>query len=153
MRTLILAAIFASSAALADDSPSPKAGRKSPVMIKADDLKFVESPKAAGVQIATLWGDMSKGNYGAIAKFPPGQRHPLHTHTADLKTVVVSGTWVTGADDASAKEYGPGSYLFIPGGWKHVSGCKEGAECMLFQQSPGKFDLMPADSHKVAGAK
>lgn len=82
-----------------------------------------------------------KGAYTAFAKLPAGQMHPLHTHTSDIKCVVVSGTFILGPEGGPEKKLGPGSYFFVPGGMKHTSGCAEGAPCVLFQEGPGKFDM------------
>jgi hypothetical protein len=42
------------------------------------------------------------------------------------------------------KRVGPGSFLRVPAGWKHWSGgdLKEGA--LFYEESPGKFDSIPA---------
>ena len=146
MKTIVLGiALAISAAALADEGAKKATKAKAPVMTNAADMKFT-APEGtpAGIQMAPLWGDMSKGAYGVMTKFAAGVKNPLHWHTNDVKVVIVKGTFLAGPDDVSAKEYGPGSYLFIPGGKKHVSGCKEGAECLLFQEGPAKFDLIPA---------
>jgi len=47
-------------------------------------------------------------------------------------------------DDAGEKRVGPGDFLRVPGGHKHWSGgdAKEGA--LFYEESSGKFDLIPA---------
>ena len=117
------------------------AGKKEVVEISAAELKWTEVPETGGVQVAPLWGEMMKGAHGAMAKFPPGSTHPLHTHTPDLKVVVVSGGFTYGTEGGPEKVYGPGSYLMIPGGTKHTSGCAAGAPCLLFQEGSAKFDM------------
>jgi hypothetical protein len=42
------------------------------------------------------------------------------------------------------KELGPGSYFFIPGEVKHTTGCKAGADCIMYTEWSGAFDLKPA---------
>jgi hypothetical protein len=47
-------------------------------------------------------------------------------------------------DEAGEKRAGPGDFLRVPGGRKHWSGgdAKEGA--LFYEESSGKFDLIPA---------
>jgi quercetin dioxygenase-like cupin family protein len=62
--------------------------------------------------------------------------------------VIVSGTFTYGAEGEAQKAYGPGSYLVIPGGVRHASGCAAGAPCVFFHEASGKFDMKPAGVHK-----
>jgi quercetin dioxygenase-like cupin family protein len=137
---MLLGAICLATAALADESAKPGKKTKAAVVMPAADLKWADMP-VKGVQSAPLWGDMSKGAYGALIKFASGTIVPLHTHSHDLKAVVISGTLYTGADEASAKDLGPGSYVLQPAGWKHITGCRAGADCIFFTEGSGKFDL------------
>jgi len=50
------------------------------------------------------------------------------------------------ADEASAKDFGPGSVIYMPGDWLHVSGCRPGRDCVFFQEADGKFDFKPAST-------
>ena len=89
---------------------------------------------------ATLWGDQTKGAYGGFTKFPAGFMAPLHYHTYETKIVVIKGGYTY-----KGKTYGPGSYLAIPGGDRHVSGGVENSETVILIQQPGKFDLVPVE--------
>ena len=126
------------------------AAKKIAVLRAAGDMKWTDVPNASGVQQATLWGNPEKGAHGVLNKFQAGTEVPLHTHTADLRSVVLSGTVVIGIEGQSPKELGPGSYLFLPGGLKHTTACKTGEDCLLFTTQPGAFDVKPAEA---AGAK
>jgi len=64
--------------------------------------------------------------------------------------VVISGTFYQGADASSAKDAEPGTYIETPGGWKHVSGCRAGSDCVIYEQSSGKFDFKPVGGAKAA---
>src|SRR4051812_38632109 len=88
-----------------------------------DDMKWNEIPESGGSMVANVSGDIMKGAYSAFAKLPAGQMHPLHTHTAEVKAVVVSGTFLLGPEGGPEKKLGPGSYFVVPGGFKHTSGC------------------------------
>src|SRR6202162_4466660 len=103
----ILAAVSLSTAALAGEAPKPaaatKKGGKAPLMVSFTDLKWTELPERKGTQFAVLSGDPKKGAYTQMRKVPAGTANPLHTHSSELKNVVISGVWYTGADAASAK--------------------------------------------------
>ena len=90
-----------------------------------------------------LWGDDTKGPYGAFTKFAPGLNNPLHTHTNNIRLVVLKGAYIYKPEKGEERRVGPGQYLFIPGGDRHVSSGdpKEGA--LFYEESPGKFDLNP----------
>jgi quercetin dioxygenase-like cupin family protein len=117
------------------------AAKKDIVMMTPEDLKWMDVPNAQGAQVANLTGDIFKGAYTAFAKVPAGQVHPLHTHSAEVTAIVVSGTFTVTPEGGTEKKLGPGSYFTVPGGVKHMSSCAAGAPCVLFQQGPGKFDM------------
>jgi len=121
------------------------------VVMPAGDLKWADLDPAGapGVKIADLWGDHTKGAFGAFIKFPSGFKAPLHTHTNDYKIVVVSGTFIQGPEGKPEFRLGPGSYLMQPGGnYKHTTSCE--AECVFLVQSTGKFDLKPVAAAEPA---
>jgi quercetin dioxygenase-like cupin family protein len=130
---------------------------KEAVLMAAADYKWEEAkappgmppppPGAKPPMIVPISGDMVKGAHAVMVKFESGVMNPLHTHSSDLKGVVVQGTFVVGPEGGEPKKLGPGSYYMIPGGWKHTSGCQDGP-CLLFQDSAGKFDLKPAEAPK-----
>jgi mannose-6-phosphate isomerase-like protein (cupin superfamily) len=109
--------------------------------VSADEAKFKEL--APGVTQAILWGEREKGPYGAFTKFVPGHDDEMHTHTNDIWIVGIKGAYLY-KDDAGEKRVGPGSFIRIPGGKKHWSGgdTKEGA--LFYEESSGKFDMVPA---------
>ena len=143
----VLAAVSLSTAALADEAPKPAAATKeggvAPLMVSFTDLKWTELPERKGMQFAVLSGDPKTGPYTQLRKVPAGTDNPLHTHSSELKNVVISGTWYTGTDAASARDFGPGSVVLTPAGWPHVSGCRAGSDCMFYQEGKGKFDFKP----------
>ncbi len=115
--------------------------RKNLVLASADEAKFKEV--RPGVSKAVLWGDDDRGPYGAFTKFVPGYDAGMHTHTNDVWVVVLTGAYVY-KDEAGEKRVGPGSFIRVPGKKKHWSGgdVKEGA--LFYEESSGKFDLVPA---------
>lgn len=122
-----------------------------PVFAHSGDLKWGDlSPTGApGVKIADVWGDHTKGGYGAFLKFPAGFVAPLHTHTHAIKIVVISGTYMQTPEGNAEQRMGPGSYVFQPNGsYKHISACDEASDCVLFIESDGAFDLKPVEAAK-----
>lgn len=155
----VLAAVSLSTAALADEAPKPaaatKEGGKAPLMVSFTDLKWTELPERKGMQFAVLSGDPKKEAYTQMRKVPAGTDNPLHTHSSELKNVIISGVWYTGADAASAKDFGPGSIVMMPANWVHVSGCRAGSDCVFYQEGKGKFDFKPvaAEASKAKPGK
>jgi uncharacterized protein DUF4437 len=132
---------------------APKAAASKLVVLPAGDLKGVElDPTGApGVMIADVWGDHTKGAFGAFVKFPPGFAAPLHTHTSDYKVVIISGTYIQAPEGKPEFRLGPGSYLMQPGGdYRHTTSCDKASECVFFFQSAGRFDLKPVKAATAA---
>lgn len=118
------------------------------VTMTPDDLKWVANPANADVMMAVVWGDPAKGPHGAFHKFKPGFDAGLHTHSADMRIVVVSGTIIAGTEGGAEKKLPPGSYEYQPHGVKHVTKCDAGSGCVIFVTASGKFDLTPAEAKK-----
>ncbi len=116
--------------------------KNKPVVFAApDEAKY--NDVVPGVSRAVLWGNADKGPYGAYTKFKPGMDAGMHTHTNDVWLVVLKGAYLY-KDDAGEKRVGAGNFIRIPGKHKHWSGgdAKEGA--LFYEESSGKFDLIPA---------
>ena len=114
-------------------------------MVSLAELNWVELPERKGMQFALLSGDPRKGEYTQMRKVPAGTDNPLHTHSSEIKNVVIIGVWYTGKDAASARDFGPGSVVVMPADCVHVSGCRAGSECVFYQEGTGKFDIKPAE--------
>ena len=145
---LAMLAAVSISTLLAEESPKPTLATKNddkvPLMVSFADLKWTELPERKGMQFSVLSGDPKTGEYTQVRKVPAGTDNPLHSHSSKLTNVIISGVWYTGTDAASAKNFGPGSVVVMPGGWVHVSGCRPGSECVFYQEGKGKFDFVPA---------
>jgi uncharacterized RmlC-like cupin family protein len=129
------AALFLTQAAGGDKARKASA-------VATDALKWEEmSTKAAGVKIATVSGQHTKGAWAGFIRFPAGSKSGIHTHSSDLKIVVVSGTFHYGDTPETEGNYGAGSYVFIPAKLPHSNSQPEGA--LLYTEQPGKFDNNP----------
>jgi len=122
-------------------SAEKQAKNKPATFATADEANYKEV--VPGVTRAVLWGNPDKAAYGAFTKFKPGMDAGMHTHTNDVWLVVIKGAYLY-KDDSGEKRVGPGSFIRIPGKHKHWSGgdAKEGA--LFYEESSGKFDLIPA---------
>jgi Domain of unknown function (DUF4437) len=148
---LIAASAVAHVSGQAAPAKPAKASASQPIFTPAGDLKWTDlDPKGApGVKIVDLWGDHTKGAYGAYLKLPAGFTTPLHTHTHAMKVVFVSGTYIQAPDGKPEVRLGPGSYMMQPGGnYRHTTSCDKASDCVLFVESGGKFDLLPVDAAK-----
>jgi hypothetical protein len=121
------------------------------VVMPASNLKWTDLDPAGapGVKVADLWGNHANGTFGAFFKLPAGFAAPLHTHTYDIKVVIVSGTYIQAPEGRPEFRLGPGSYFMQPGGdYRHTTTCDKTSDCVFFLESKGKFDLKPVDAGK-----
>ena len=115
---------------------------------KADEVKFASADKAdfkevvPGVSKALLWGDDTKGAYGAFTKFKPGQDNGMHTHSSDTWIVVIKGAYLY-KDENGEKRVAKGDFIRIPAGHKHWSGSDKKDGALFYEEGAGKFDLVP----------
>ena len=117
--------------------------KKEPVFVESGKAEFKEV--IPGIKKKILWGNDDVGPYGAFTKFDPGLTNPLHTHTNEVRIVVLKGAYIYKPQNGNERRVGVGSYISIPGGTVHVSSGdpKEGA--LFYEESPGKFDLKVVD--------
>jgi len=119
-----------------------------PVTMTPDQLTWVANPAATGVMMATTWGDPTKGPFGAFNKFVAGFTAPLHTHSANTRIVVISGTMAMTGEDGKEMKFPPGSFYTQPNTLPHVTKCLQGADCLCYLEADGKWDLKPVEAKK-----
>ena len=101
---------------------SAKTAESRLLVMPTDDVKWTDLAGAPGVKVADLWGNHAKGPFGALFKLPAGFAAPLHTHTYDMKVVILSGTYIQAPEGKPEFRLGPGSYLLQPGGnYRHTT--------------------------------
>jgi quercetin dioxygenase-like cupin family protein len=151
---LVAGAVLA-QAGEAKAKAAPKAAASKAVIWPAADLKWADmTPGPPGVKVVDLWGDHTKGAFGAMIKFPAGTSVGLHTHTHDARIVIVSGTLIHGSDGKPEARLGAGSYLMQPGGnYRHTTACDKASDCIFFIESGAAFDLIMADESKKDAPK
>jgi quercetin dioxygenase-like cupin family protein len=118
-------------------------GQQGQGVVFATATKASYQERQKGVSMAPIWGNAEEGAHATYTKFAPGYDAGTHTHTNDVWILGIKGAYLY-KDDAGEKRVGPGSFLRVPGGHKHWSGGdpKEGA--LFYEESSGKFDLIPA---------
>jgi mannose-6-phosphate isomerase-like protein (cupin superfamily) len=116
-------------------APAPK----TPTVLRAADVKFALVPNSQ-IEASDLWGDSKKGAHGSLAKFPGSFIEPLHTHTNEIRVVVVKGEMEYTIGDNMTK-VGPGSFVKVPGGVKHFAKCADAGGCLIFLEQDGKMDM------------
>jgi quercetin dioxygenase-like cupin family protein len=118
-------------------------------IVRAEDTaKYASSDKAEykevipGLSKSVLWGDPDKGAYGAFTKMAPGFDAGMHTHTNNVWIVVHKGAYLY-KDSAGEKRVGPGDFIWVPAGHKHWSGADKKEGAIFYEESNGKFDVIP----------
>jgi len=148
--------VFAQGSGAAKARIAPKAAEDRLVVMPASDVKWadLDPTGAPGVKVADLWGNHAKGAFGAFLKLPAGFAVPLHTHTYDIKVVIISGTYIQGPERKPEFRLGSGSYFMQPGGnYRHTTSCDKASDCVLFAESKGPFDLKLVDAGKAPAKK
>lgn len=142
---LTLLSVFAAPVAvLAQGTATPADSRL--VVMPASEMKWADLDPvgAPGVKVANLWGHHGKGAFGALFKLPAGFAAPLHTHTHDMKVVILSGTYIQAPAGKPEFRLGPGSYFMQPGGdYRHTTTCDKASDCVFLVETTGPFDLRP----------
>jgi quercetin dioxygenase-like cupin family protein len=139
---MLLVAAVVTTASLAQSNGPKAASHRAAVVLPAGDLEWKPMANVPNVQVAVVYGSMSKGAYGAFVKLPANDIHPLHTHSSAVKLVVISGEFKYAPENGDEKVLGPGSYLDVPGGLRHTSATGDG-ETLIYQEQSGSWDLKP----------
>ena len=121
----------------------PKKAGPMAVFFTPTDLKWTDVPNAAGVKMAVVTGNPSKGAGHFFIKFPGGFSAPEHHHTANHYVAVMQGTLVIGVDGKD-HTLPTGSFFSFTGEKKHTTKCAEGAECVISIDSRGMWDVVPS---------
>jgi quercetin dioxygenase-like cupin family protein len=112
------------------------------VLVAPSDLKWMDTPESPGVQVAAVSGDPTKGPAHFFVKLPSGFSAPLHHHTADHYSVVISGTMVFNVDGKDTT-LPAGSYFQFTAKKVHTTKCTDSAGCTIFVDARGKWDIVP----------
>jgi quercetin dioxygenase-like cupin family protein len=138
-RTVLVAVLFASIARA--DAPKPPSSEEGLVAHVAEAKwaapKQPEIPP--GLMAAPIAVEPSTGAPIGYAKYPAGYKFPLHFHSFNEYTTLISGK-LTYTVDGKTHELGPGSYIVIPAKAKHKATCGAGSECLAITRRAGPAD-------------
>jgi quercetin dioxygenase-like cupin family protein len=112
------------------------------VFVEAKDVQWKPMAGFSGVYSADVEGDSAKGPHHSMIKFDAGFAAPLHHHTANHYAVVVAGTLVLTVDGQEHR-LPAGSFFSFKNKGQHMTSCAPGAECILFNDVRGKWDVIP----------
>lgn len=153
MRKTIAAAMAAAvMAAMAAPMEAGAKGGGAATLTPAADVKWTDVEDFPGVKMASLRGNPAKGPNHIMVKLPGGFSAPLHHHTSDHFVTVVGGTIVLTVDGKETK-LPPGSFFSFTGRKQHLTKCDAGADCTLFVDNRGKWDIVPEGQKKTAAKK
>ncbi len=108
MTLALPAAVLAQRPGKAKVETLPKTAASRLVVMPASDLKWTDlDPGAPGVKVADLWGNHAEGAFGAFFTLPAGFAAPLHTHTYDMKVVIISGTYIQAPEGSPNSDWHP----------------------------------------------
>ena len=140
--TLVLVGLFIAGSATVQAQKKMGKGKQA-IVWPADDIKWDSlGGGPPGVMNALLWGNMQKGPFGILIKFPAGLNAPLHHHSANLKLVVIKGAYIYIPENGAEKRLGPGSYLFEPSGDRHATKSAEDSETIFYCEGDKMFDIV-----------
>lgn len=95
-----------------------------------------------GVEIATLRGDLAKGQAEILLRLPSGYKVPNHTHTSDELYVWLKGAFTLIAHDGTRTNFNEPAYLSFPGNAPpHGLECGPQAPCVLYLKYSRPFDI------------
>lgn len=94
-----------------------------------------------GVMASPIASDPASGASLAYAKFPAGAVLPVHHHSLNEYTLLLSGK-LTVTVEGKAHQLAAGGYITIPAKAKHGVVCAAGAECVVFTRRPGPTDYV-----------
>ena len=147
--TMILCGLLLAGTSSALAQKMMKKMMKQAMMMTPEDMKWEEMKGGPpGIMYCNCSGDVMKGAHATMIKLPANMKNPLHTHSADYKLVILSGSLVAGPEGGPEKSYGAGSFLMVPAGTKHTSGAGPDG-CTMYQEGTGKFDMKPVAMPKA----
>ena len=143
-----VAAFVVVALALPALAAEPSSASSAAVLVSSAELKWSDVPDAPGVKMAPIHGDPAKGPAHFFFRLPAGFTAGMHFHNADHWVAVISGTMLLTPEGGAEKRLGAGSGFGFTGKKKHTTKCAEGADCVLFVDCRGPWDIVPVDSGK-----
>jgi quercetin dioxygenase-like cupin family protein len=127
------------------DTMSSSAASAAATIVTPDALKWTPLKGVDGASTAVVYGDPTKAGslYTMRIKLADGTKIGEHWHNDTERVTVLSGAVLFGSGNnitaATMKEYGPGTFVLIPGGVHHVVVAK--GETILQSTGTGPFTM------------
>jgi quercetin dioxygenase-like cupin family protein len=139
LRTAVLAVLLAGIARA--DAPKPPSSEEALVAHVAEaKWSAPTNPNIPpGLTSSPIAADPANGAPIGYAKFPAGYVFPLHWHTFNEYTSLISGK-LDFTVDGKTHTLAPGSYIVIPAKARHKATCLAGSECILLTRRAGPVD-------------
>lgn len=118
------------------------------VLIEAKDMKWTAAEGFPGLYTSVIQGDAMKGPHHSYMKFDAGFTAPMHHHTADHYATVLAGTFILTVDGVEHR-LPVGSYFSFKNKKIHSTSCATGAECLIFSDVRGKWDVIPEKQNTI----
>ncbi len=139
-------ALLATPAAHAD-TPKPQRGffAFGPDQTIVDIAKLDWAPLQleglpAGIEIASLRGQLAAGGGEILLRVPPGYVVPNHSHTSDEVYLWLQGSFTYVAADGTQQALGAPAYISLPGNTPHALHCGA-SPCVFYLRYGRPFDL------------
>jgi hypothetical protein len=94
----------------------------------------------AGIEIAVLRGDLTKGGGEILLRTPPKYVVPQHSHTSDELYVWLKGSFTYISADGKRLPMEAPAYISLPGQTPHGLECGD-AQCVFYVKYSRPFDL------------
>ena len=101
--------------------------------IDPSKMEWASTP-FSGIKMKVLYADKDSGMSTVLFQMEPGAIVPFHEHTGLEQTYMLEGS----LEDEEGKAY-PGSYVWRPGGTRHVAVAPRGAIFLSMFMSPNNF--------------
>jgi hypothetical protein len=96
-----------------------------------------------GISRSLIWGDDTRGNYGAYTHFRAGADNGQRAHPSDIRIVVISGAYLY-QDGTGRKRVAAGDFIRIPAGHPHWSGGDPQEGALFYEEASGIAGMAPA---------
>ncbi len=130
---LALAVLALSVPAFAAKQPGGKA-----VLTDVSQLQWKEV--GPSVSMSVVEGNPEKGASHFFLKYAQGLDAPLHHHSPDHFVTLLAGNLVLVVEGKETK-LTPGSFFSLTHKAKHAAKCEQGADCVMFIDARGKWDV------------
>ena len=145
MKNVFVLGVFLVGALSTDVQADRSKGRAT--LTPAASAAWNDVPGFPGVKMAVADGNPGKGASHFFMKFDKGFTAGEHHHSGNHYATVVAGTLILTVDGVETM-LPPGSFFSFTGKKVHATKCAPAADCVLFIDARGKWDVVPQPAPK-----